>query len=321
MLEHFLPSVGLAAVGVFAKQLSNYIYSENFTYVGAPYDGYNGGRPTNATSGARWPDRVADPRPKELSTVQCLGFLNGSHSPQYDKELARRPLYQKLIGSGQMKPGYACRRRAAAVRRPSFLRLGTALPKTSRARLQNMHETQYAVRRAPPMSVREQERVAAGFSRMNDSARTGTIGLIMAAFGLWAVAIGMNIVHIAPSKDIPRWAVGVLGGAFAFAGLSIFLRAGFASPGASPPPKGIVLLQWLCATVAPALLTGLCAWVSLGPGPRHFRSGGVLAFMTQNPRAAETNGRIGFGVAAALLALMTITTLAGGLRRIAGRGA
>lgn len=51
---------------------------------------------------------TTDSRPKELSTVQCLGFLKGSHSPHYDKEPARRPLYQKLIGSGQMKPGYAC---------------------------------------------------------------------------------------------------------------------------------------------------------------------------------------------------------------------
>src|SRR3954469_15052126 len=51
---------------------------------------------------------TTDSRPKELSTVQCLGFLKGSHSPHYDKEPGRRPLYQKLIGSGQMKPGYAC---------------------------------------------------------------------------------------------------------------------------------------------------------------------------------------------------------------------
>jgi TonB-dependent receptor len=65
MLEHFLPSVGLAAIGVFAKQISNYIYSENFTYVGAPYDGYNGSRPTNATKGtlegieAAWQQRFS----------------------------------------------------------------------------------------------------------------------------------------------------------------------------------------------------------------------------------------------------------------------
>ena len=40
--------------------------------------------------------------------VKCLGFLKGSHSPHYDAETDRRPLYQKLIGSGEMKPGYAC---------------------------------------------------------------------------------------------------------------------------------------------------------------------------------------------------------------------
>jgi peptidase E len=51
---------------------------------------------------------TTDSRPKELSTVQGLGFIKGSHSPHYDREPARRPLYQKLIGSGEMKPGYAC---------------------------------------------------------------------------------------------------------------------------------------------------------------------------------------------------------------------
>jgi dipeptidase E len=51
---------------------------------------------------------TTDSRPKELSIVKCLGFLKGSHSPHYDAEVGRRPLYQKLIGSGEMKPGYAC---------------------------------------------------------------------------------------------------------------------------------------------------------------------------------------------------------------------
>lgn len=51
---------------------------------------------------------TTDSRPKELSTVQCLGFIKGSHCPHYDHEPQRRPLYRKLIGSGAMKPGYAC---------------------------------------------------------------------------------------------------------------------------------------------------------------------------------------------------------------------
>ncbi len=51
---------------------------------------------------------TTDSRPKALSVVKCMGFLKGSHCPHYDAEAGRRPLYHKLIGSGEMKPGFAC---------------------------------------------------------------------------------------------------------------------------------------------------------------------------------------------------------------------
>lgn len=51
---------------------------------------------------------TTDSRPKALSIVKCMGFLPGSHSPHYDAEPGRRPLYQELIRTGQLKPGYAC---------------------------------------------------------------------------------------------------------------------------------------------------------------------------------------------------------------------
>jgi dipeptidase E len=51
---------------------------------------------------------TTDSRPKELSIVQCLGLLKGSHSPHYDREAQRRPLYLEMVGSGRLKPGYAC---------------------------------------------------------------------------------------------------------------------------------------------------------------------------------------------------------------------
>jgi peptidase E len=51
---------------------------------------------------------TTDSRPKQLTTVKCLGFLKGSHCPHYDREPGRRPLYEKLIAAGEMKPGYAC---------------------------------------------------------------------------------------------------------------------------------------------------------------------------------------------------------------------
>lgn len=51
---------------------------------------------------------TTDSRPKELTIVECLGLIKGSHCPHYDAEGERRPAYLKLVGSGQMKPGYAC---------------------------------------------------------------------------------------------------------------------------------------------------------------------------------------------------------------------
>lgn len=49
-----------------------------------------------------------DSRPKELTIVEGLSFLDFSHSPHYLRESGRRPLYQQLILSGKLKPGYAC---------------------------------------------------------------------------------------------------------------------------------------------------------------------------------------------------------------------
>jgi peptidase E len=51
---------------------------------------------------------TTDSRPKELTKIECLGFLRGSHCPHYDAEDQRRPLYHRLIESGELKPGYAC---------------------------------------------------------------------------------------------------------------------------------------------------------------------------------------------------------------------
>jgi peptidase E len=53
-------------------------------------------------------DGYSDSRPKELTIIKALGFLNYSHSPHYHGEPMRRPLYQQAILKGKLKPGYAC---------------------------------------------------------------------------------------------------------------------------------------------------------------------------------------------------------------------
>lgn len=51
---------------------------------------------------------TTDSRPGKLTTVEGLGLISSSHSPHYDGEGERRPLYQSKIKSGEYKPGYAC---------------------------------------------------------------------------------------------------------------------------------------------------------------------------------------------------------------------
>ncbi|WP_109298875.1 peptidase E [Aquimarina sp. AU474] len=51
---------------------------------------------------------TTDSRPKELSIVKGLGFLDYSHCPHYNSEESRRPLYHDNIMKGILKNGYAC---------------------------------------------------------------------------------------------------------------------------------------------------------------------------------------------------------------------
>lgn len=51
LIEHFSSDVGVAQIGVFYKTLKDFIYNQNFTYVGAPFDGYNAIQPRNGKDG------------------------------------------------------------------------------------------------------------------------------------------------------------------------------------------------------------------------------------------------------------------------------
>jgi Peptidase E len=72
-----------------------------------------------------------DSRPKTLTLVECLGFLNYSHSPHYHAEAARRPLYHNSILSGNLKAGYACDDRAGLLFKNGVMKRSVSLDSTS----------------------------------------------------------------------------------------------------------------------------------------------------------------------------------------------
>jgi len=50
----------------------------------------------------------SDSRPKKLTIIDGLAFLNYSHCPHYHSEPARKPLYWQAVLDGKLKEGYAC---------------------------------------------------------------------------------------------------------------------------------------------------------------------------------------------------------------------
>lgn len=56
---------------------------------------------------------TTDSRPKELSIVNGMSFIDKSHCPHYNSETSRRPLYHNNILSGKLSDGYACDDRSA----------------------------------------------------------------------------------------------------------------------------------------------------------------------------------------------------------------
>jgi len=50
---------------------------------------------------------LTDSLPGRLTALSCLGLLKGSNCPHYDGESNRRPVYQRFIKRGKIKPGLA----------------------------------------------------------------------------------------------------------------------------------------------------------------------------------------------------------------------
>ena len=51
---------------------------------------------------------LTDSIPNQLTTLNCLGFLQGSNCPHFDGEPERQAVYREEIRSGNMKAGIAC---------------------------------------------------------------------------------------------------------------------------------------------------------------------------------------------------------------------
>jgi len=87
---------------------------------------------------------VTDSYGPELKPITgCLGWLKGSNCPHYDGEAQRRPVYTRLVASGELPPGHACDDGAALLYRGTELAEVVASRPDARAyRVEAGRETQ-----------------------------------------------------------------------------------------------------------------------------------------------------------------------------------
>lgn len=83
---------------------------------------------------------TTDSRPGRLTTVEGLGLVNCSHSPHYDAEAERKPLYMSKIKSGEYKPGYACDNKAGIYFENEIVKQAVALDQKSNAYFVDLKE-------------------------------------------------------------------------------------------------------------------------------------------------------------------------------------
>lgn len=149
------------------------------------------------------------------------------------------------------------------------------------------------------------------------------MGTLFVACGVVPLLIGVGVLTPAPSADTPPgWVPAAVGAMFILAGIAIVLDYGIARglepDGDFPPgtPLPIRAGNLLLGLAIVGLMTSVFAWVAFGSGPRSFSSTMAVPFMAvRNPRAGEMSGRIAFGVAAGLMALMFVACGVIGIRR------
>jgi hypothetical protein len=160
-------------------------------------------------------------------------------------------------------------------------------------------------------------------SDTNQLSRGGALamGSLFVACGVFPILIGTGVV--APSTgDAPGWVGTAAGALFIFAGFDIILdyaiAGGVGPDGDLKPgtPTAIRVANLIFGLVIVGLLTSIFGWVAFGPGERHFTSTLTLPFMPLRWQSGELSGRIAFGGAAVLGAVMFVACGVSGVRRL-----
>jgi hypothetical protein len=148
------------------------------------------------------------------------------------------------------------------------------------------------------------------------------IGILAILCGVYPVLVGFGVVHVRLDPGVQPWIAVAAGSMFILAGLAII--NGYAIAGASQAdgslpdnaPLFVRVAQYLLGLAIVGLMFAVFAWISFGPGERHFSSSISLPFWSGSGHSSERSGRIAFGIATGFLGLFLVLSGVSGGKRL-----
>ena len=135
------------------------------------------------------------------------------------------------------------------------------------------------------------------------------IGLLFAACGLFPILLGLGVLPAHADPGVPPWLVIAAGMLFVQAGALLIVSYAIArvdAVGNDPPgtPLGVRVAQYLLGLSLTGTMLAMFAWIAFGRGERHFSYGIAIPFFWARSGGGALPGRIAFGIAAVLIAVL-----------------
>lgn len=148
------------------------------------------------------------------------------------------------------------------------------------------------------------------------------VGVLCMIGGVYPVLAGLRVFHGRPVSGEPPWVIIAAGSMFILAGLAVI--NGYAVAG-RPQANGNLsadapfiarVTQYVLGIAIVGLMFAVFAWISFGPGERHFASSISIPGVSMSGHSSERSGRIAFGIATGLIGLFFALSAVDGAKRL-----
>jgi hypothetical protein len=148
------------------------------------------------------------------------------------------------------------------------------------------------------------------------------VGIFFMLCGTFPVLAGFGVLHGRPAPGVQPWVVVAAGSMFILAGIAVI--NGYAVAGGSQAngdlsvdaPFTARVVQYVLGLAMVGLMFAVFAWISFGPGERHFSSSMSIAGLSRSGQSSEELGRVVFGIAAGLIGLFFVFSAVEGVKRL-----